>query len=103
MTLTKTATDTYDPVTGLATGATTESFTLYGIATNFNSLTRLASQMKPDSMILAGDKQVTVDAITAEPLPGDTLTFAGSVWKVIAVDSSAPSGATLLYKCQVRK
>lgn len=103
MTLTRSVPGTYDPVTGNMTGGSTASYTLQGITTNYNSMTRLSAQMLPDSMIMAGDKQALVDAVTVIPLPGDNLTISGEVWKIIAVDASAPAGVPLLYKCQVRR
>lgn len=103
MTLTRAVAGTYDPVTGLATGATTATYTVQGITTNYNSQTRLAAQMRPDSLILAGDKQAIIDAAVIAPAPGDTLTIAGIVWQVIAVDTVAPAGVAMMHKCQVRK
>ena len=103
MTLTHAVAGVYDPVTGSMAGATTTTSTVYGITTNYSSITRLASANKPDSLILAGDKQAIIDAVSVVPVPGDTLTIAGEVWKIIAVDSVAPAGVAMLFKCQVRK
>lgn len=102
MTLTHAVAGTYDPVTGLATGASSSAATVYGITTNYSSITRLAAGNKPDSLILAGDKQTIIDALV-KPLPGDTLTITGEVWRVIAVDAVDPAGVAIIYKCQVRK
>jgi len=103
MTLTRVSGGTYDPVAGSTTGSTTTTYTVYGITTNYNNLTLLASHNRPDSLILAGDKQAIVNAGTVEPLPGDTLAASGVTWKVIAADAVDPAGTALLYKCQVRK
>lgn len=104
MTLTHAVAGTYDPVTGSMAGATTTTTTVYGITTNYSSITRLASANKTDSLILAGDKQAIIDAVSIVPLPGDTLTDKnGTAWKIIAVDAVDPAGTALLFKCQVRK
>jgi hypothetical protein len=103
MTLTRVSGGIHDPVTGSISGAVTQSWTVYGITTNYNSLTRLASQSKPDSLILSGDRQAIINAGTVEPIPGDTLMASGVSWKVIAADVVDPAGTALLYKCQVRK
>lgn len=103
MTLTRVSAGTYDPVTGTTTGATTATYTLQGITISYNSLTRLAAQVRPDSLILAGDMQAIVDATSIAPAPGDSLTIAGIVWQVIAVDTVAPAGVAMLHKCQIRK
>jgi len=103
MTLTRVSAGTYDPVAGTTTGSTSTAYTVYGITTNYNSQTRLTSQMRPDSLILAGDKLAIIDAVSVVPVPGDTLTIAGEVWKIIAVDSVAPAGVSYLFKCQARK
>jgi hypothetical protein len=99
MTLTRTIAGTYDPVTGTATGATTATYTVQGITKSFAAgLTN-----RPDSLILSGDKQAIVDAVSVVPLPGDTLTIKGVVWQVIAVDAVEPDGTAYIYKAQVRR
>ena len=103
MTLTRVSAGTYDPVAGTTTGSATSTYTVYGITTNYNSLTRLASGNRPDSLILSGDKQAIIDAVSVVPLPGDTLTIKGVVWQVIAVDAVEPDGTAYIYKAQVRK
>ena len=103
ITLTHAVAGVYDPVTGTLTGGSSQTSTVYGITTNYNSQTRLSAQMRPDSLILAGDKQAIIDAVSVVPIPGDTLTIAGAVWKIIAVDAVDPAGVAYLFKCQVRK
>lgn len=103
MTLAHAVAGVYDPVAGSMTGGSSQTSTVYGITTNYNSQTRLTSQMRPDSLILAGDKLAIIDAVSVVPVPGDTLTIAGEVWKIMAVDSVAPAGVAYLFKCQVRK
>lgn len=99
MTLTRVSAGTYDPVAGTTTGSTTSTYTVYGITKSYAAgLTN-----RPDSLILAGDMQAIVDATSIAPAPGDTLTIAGIVWQVIAVDTVAPAGVAMLHKCQVRK
>ena len=99
MTLTHAVAGVYDPVTGSMAGATTTTSTVYGITTGY----RAGLINKPDSLILAGDKQAIVDAVSVVPLPGDTLTIKGVAWKIIAVDAVDPAGTALLFKCQVRE
>jgi hypothetical protein len=103
MTLTRESPGTVDPVAGSIGTPVTQAWTVYGITANYNSLTRIASQNRPDSLILAGDKQAIINAGTVDPAPGDTLTIGSAVWTVIAVDGVDPAGAALLFKCQVRK
>lgn len=103
MTLTHTVAGVYDPVAGSMTGGSSQTTTVYGITTSYNSIARLASANKPDSMILAGDKLAIIDAVSVVPVPGDTLNIQGTAWKIIAVDAVDPAGTALLFKCQVRK
>lgn len=103
MTLTHAVAGVYDPVAGIMTGGSSQTTTVYGITTNYNSQTRLTSQMRPDSLILAGDKLAIIDAVSVVPVPGDQLTIAGAVWSIIAVDAVDPAGLAMLFKCQVRK
>lgn len=99
MTLTRAVAGTYDPVAGTTTGSTTSTYTVYGITKSYAAgLTN-----RPDSLILSGDKQAIIDAVSVVPLPGDTLTIKGAVWQVIAVDAVEPAGVAMLHKCQVRK
>jgi hypothetical protein len=99
MTLTRVSAGTYDPVAGTTTGSTTSTYTVYGITKSFAAgLTN-----RPDSLILSGDKQAIIDAVSVVPLPGDTLTIKGVVWQVIAVDATEPDTQTYFYKLQVRK
>lgn len=99
MTLTRVSAGTYDPVAGTTTGSTTSTYTVYGITTSYaKGLTN-----RPDSLILSGDKQAMIDAVSVVPLPGDTLTIKGVVWQVIAVDAVEPDGTAYIYKAQVRK
>ena len=102
MTLTRQGVGVFDPVTGGMTGGVVETFTVYGITKNYNSISRLAAQNSPNSLILSGDKQAILDA-TVKPLPSDTLTVMGEVWTVIAVDELSPQGVALMCYCQIRK
>lgn len=99
MTLTRTISGTFDPVTGAISGGTTANFTVYGIVTSY----RDGVINQPGTLIQSGDKKAIINAGTATPVPGDNLTVYGVVWKVIAVDTLEPTGAALLYKLQVRR
>ena len=99
MTLTRVSSGTYDPVAGTTTGSTTSTYTVYGITKSYAAgLTN-----RPDSLILSGDKQAIIDAVSVVPLPGDTLTIKSVVWQVIAVDAVEPDGTAYIYKIQIRK
>lgn len=102
MTLTRAIAGIFDPVTGGMPGGVTQTFTVYGITKNYNSMTRLSSQNDTNSLILIGDKQALIGA-TEKPVVGDTLTIMGEVWAVMAVDELSPQGVALMYYLQVRK
>ena len=102
MTLTRTGAGVFDPITGGMTGGVVETFTVYGITKNYNSISRLAAQNSPNSLILSGDKQAIIGA-TIKPLPTDTLTIMAEAWTIIAVDELSPQGVALLFYCQIRK
>jgi len=117
MTLTRVSGGTYDPVAGSVTTPVTTTYTVYGIETAF----RDGLTMSAGTLIQSGDRQAVVaadqatrwdaiadfDAVTdffgGIPIPGDSLTIGGIVWKVIAVTPVNPAGTALLFKCQVRK
>lgn len=99
MTLTRVSGGTYDPVAGSVTTPVTTTYTVYGIETAF----RDGLTMSAGTLIQSGDRQAVVAADQATPVPGDSLTIGGIVWKVIAVTPVNPAGTALLFKCQVRK
>ena len=99
MTLTHAVAGVYDPVAGSMTGGSSQTTTVYGITTSYGA----GITNRADSLILAGDKLAIIDAVSVVPVPGDTLTIAGEVWKIMAVDSVAPAGVAYLFKCQVRR
>ena len=99
MTLTRTVPGDYDPVAGTSTGGSTQAFAIYGIVSSYKD----GVINQPGSLILTGDKKAIIDAVNVTPLPGDSLTIAGTTWKIMAVDTVEPAGVALLHKCQVRK
>ena len=99
MTLTRTVAGTFDPVTGGMTGSTVQTFAVYGIVTSYRD--GVINQL--GTLIQSGDKKAIINAGTVTPVPGDSLTVYGVVWKVIAVDALDPTGAALLYKLQARR
>lgn len=99
MTLTRVSGGTYDPVAGSVTTPVTTTYTVYGIEAAF----RDGLTMSAGTLIQSGDRQAVVAADQATPVPGDSLTIGGIVWKVIAVTPVNPAGTALLFKCQVRK
>lgn len=104
MTLARAAVGTYDPVTGVTSGGTAGSWTVYGITKAY----RDGIANAPGSTILSGDKKAIIAALDSAgtaitPAPGDTLTIMAVVWQVIAVDTLSPQGEALLHTVQVRK
>ena len=103
MTLTRTTYSGGDMATGSPGAAIVQTWTVYGVTSNYNSIARAASYNGAGSLILAGDKQATIDAATVTPEPGDVLTIMGVAWKVIMIDTVSPQGLALLHKCQIRR
>ena len=98
MTLTRMSGGILDPVAGTITGEVTQAWTVYGITKRYKASEINAS----GGLILTGDKQAIIDS-TVKPLPGDTLSIMGTVWKVISSDELSPQGEALLYYVQCRK
>jgi len=99
MTLTRTSVGVYDDETGGISAPVVQSWTVYGITGRYKA----SDYNRENSLIKAGDKKATIDAITATPEPGDTLTIMGVDWKIIMIDSVSPQGVNLMHVCQVRK
>ena len=102
MTLTRENQGVYYPEFGFS-GGSSEAFTVYGLLGNFNSVDRAQSARADGTMIMVGDKKVTIAAGTVSPVSGDTITINGEVWVVIMVDAVNPQGVDLFYKLQVRR
>jgi len=102
MTLTRTTTGVFDPVTGSPGTPVVQTWTVYGITKNYNSQARLSAQNTPGSLIMSGDKMAVIGAEVVEPISGDVLTIMTKDWVVIAVDELSPQGSALLYTCQIR-
>lgn len=102
MTITRVAPGAYDPEFGFS-GGSSQSFTVYGLLGNFNSVDRAQSARSDGTMIMVGDKKVTIEAGVVSPVAGDTITINGEAWVVIMADAVNPQGVDLLYKLQVRK
>ena len=103
MTLTRTTTGVFDPVTGETTGGITQTFTVYGITKNYGTQTKIGADNNPNSLIRGGDKQAIIGADVTEPAPGDTLTVMGINWVVMSLDELSPQGVALIYNLQIRK
>ena len=98
MTLTRVSGGVLDPVAGTITGAVTQTWPVYGITKRYKASEINAS----GGLILTGDKQAIIDA-TVKPLPGDTISIMGTVWKVISSDELSPQGEALMHYVQCRK
>lgn len=107
MTLTTSGSEsgTYDPSTGTFS-STKSTYQVNGIVLD---LTFIAYSTKPEAntLIQESDKRVLLDG---SKLPitirgdGFSLTFAGSVWKIVSVKEINPTGASsIMYDLIVRK
>lgn len=103
MTLTRTTYSGGDAADGDPGTPIVQTWPVYGLTKNYNSITRAASYNGSGSLIMAGDKQAVIDAASVEPVPGDVLTIMGVDWPVIMVDEVSPQGEALLYILQLRK
>ena len=98
LTIRRTEGGTYNPATGTVTGETTTDYPCRGVILDFTR------DMIDGTLILAGDKQATIEAasLAVEPRPSDDLIQDGASWNIIAVDVVKPGSVPFLYKLQVR-
>lgn len=93
---------TYDPETGMESGATTADHAAVGLLTN-----PFVSQREAyfaNSLVQSGDKVVLMGATVAvRPQAGHQVVIGSDVWLVVAVVTVEPSGVPVLYKVQVRR
>ena len=103
MTLTRKTTGTFDPVSGSTTGDTSQAYTVYGITKNYTRFNMGNSFNDTNSMVLSGDKEALIDAVTVVPMLSDVLTIMGVDWVVVSINETSPQGVPLMYSCQIRK
>lgn len=95
---------TYDPATGIASGAGASSQTVKG------AFFPLSAFRKSQGNIIEGDQQLLLAAqntsgaaITAPVVNGTVTDASAAVWTLIAVDSLNPGGTAVLYDCIARR
>ena len=93
---------TFDPVTGLTTGAAASDMTLYAVETFF-------SQADIDgTVVLQGDRRFMLAAVDltgaaiAQPSAGDKLIVSSSTLSVVAVKPLAPGDVAVFYEVHCR-
>lgn len=88
----------YDPTTGEATPVSPGTYTVTGAKFDY-----IVSEIDGSS-VLFGDQRVYLSTSGGVlPRPGDTLTIAGSVFRVMRVSELAPGGTAVIYDVQVRR
>lgn len=91
------------------TTATYNSSTSTASVAEANETVRVAVFPYPDkmidgTMILVGDKQVIMSALTTTaPKPTDVLAWAGFDYTIISVKDLAPAGISVIHELQIRK
>lgn len=105
MTLSRSTDPAFDPISGgTLTVPTVQTWPIYGMLTNYNSMDRHTSQNKDGSLIQSGDMKALLEAVPGViPLQGDKITVVGEAWQIVAVDTLKPAGVALMFKCQVRQ
>lgn len=56
-----------------------------------------------NTLLETGDQRALVEHRGRTPKPGDTITAGLDVWRIIQVETLAPSGVAVFHDCQVRK
>lgn len=100
VTVTRSTPGVYDPATGTATPTVTTQ-TATAIIEDYSGAERMTN-----SLILAGDKKVSIPApnVSGPPDPTtDAITVGGVPYAVIAVSTTEAGGVAILYVCQCRK
>jgi len=88
-----------DPITGLTTGESIESYPVTGVKLRYKNTDI------DGTLVKSGDLRVllSVEGLTIVPVSTDTITISGIDWKIIDVKPLEPSDITVLYELQVRK
>jgi head-tail adaptor len=93
MTLTRMVTGSYNPITGAVASPSNQTWQVYVVMESLKQ----GDIANADSLVISGNKLAVVSAGVIKPVPGDRLGF----YTVISVDTVAPAGIDLLYRCQV--
>jgi len=86
----------FNPVTGVDT-TSSSTYTGYGAGFDY-----IKAEIDGE-VIQRGDVRLILEATTTAPLIGDTVTYNGSVYRVMNVDEVSPGGTVVIYKLQIRK
>jgi len=96
ITLTRTAGEVINPVTGVVTPGSDTVYTPNGIIKQY-----LTSQID-GTRILNSDRLLVLDD-TVEPLQDDVIVSSGETWNIIDTQVMNPAGTPLVYFTQIRK
>lgn len=101
VTLTRRVVGAYDPATA-GVAMTETNATAFGAVFPLSSI-RYASHKQADSLIVQGDRQLILEAVTPPPRVDDRVTLAdGAICTIVTADPLAPAGVPILYDCTIR-
>ena len=93
----RTAGQTYNPATGGMTAGATTAWAVPVIQEEYTA------REIDGAAIQRGDAKFMIPGVSPLLLIDDTLTFAGTVWRIINVDTLQPQGYPLLHTLQGRR
>jgi len=88
-----------DPITGITTGASIESYPVNGVKLRYKNTDI------DGTLVKSGDLRVllSVEGLTIVPESTDIIVVSGASWKIIDVKPLEPAETVVLYELQVRK
>lgn len=96
LTLKSVSNGTYDPSTGDISNTETTT-TIIGLVKDYSSNELV------DSLVLVGDRKITVSGSVSEPKPTDKITIDSIDWTIISVGGVWDGEAKAMHILQVRK
>ena len=93
----RTSGQTYDAATGMMTAGTTTAWAVLALQEEY------AAREIDGAVIQRGDAKFMIPGVSPEPLIDDTLTFAGTVWRIVTVTTLQPQGYPILHTLQGRR
>lgn len=96
VTISRTTGGTTDPVTGVTTPGTTETFMPQGV------LLKYPDQLIDGTRILQSDRRLILDD-TVEPTASDKPVVQGQQWTIVDFMTVSPAGTPIVYEVQVRR
>ncbi len=86
----------FNPATGVDS-ITTSNYTGKGAGSSYNR------REIDGEIIQMNDVRLIIEAVTTPPLIGDSVTYNGTVYRVMDIKETSPAGIVVIYELKIRR